>query len=457
MQFFATKLSGWAPPADIFVAFYSAEPNAFWLDRENHPSEAYSVIGASNQVEKLDETAFEQLQKLHAEFSEIENSANSQEQIKNLPFQFRPGLVGYLSYELKVATGGGARFRGPEPMAEFLWIDRAIVFDHRQRQLYFVGIFANQTDFDDWYHAALLRLTLLGGDALALQHRESLLERSNQLEVRHDENAYLAMIETAQKHIAAGDVYQICLTNQVSGQTNANPLATFLKLRSQNPAPYANYLKIGDRVIVGSSPESFLSVSPDGLAVCRPIKGTRKRSSDLAADEALRKELLDSEKERAENLMIVDLVRNDFSAVSIASSVTVDELFVVESYATVHQLVSTVSAKLAPGENSVSALRALYPGGSMTGAPKIRAMQLIDDLEKGARGIYSGAIGFFGFDGSADFSMTIRTLVFSHGTVSFGIGGGITAESDPISELAETQLKAKALLNCLGAASPWRD
>jgi anthranilate/para-aminobenzoate synthase component I len=240
------------------------------------------------------------------------------------------------------------------------------------------------------------------------------------------------------------------LTNQILIEHDADPLKTFLTLREQNPAPYGSYIKIGQREIVSSSPEQFLKVTTEGKISSKPIKGTRPRSLVPVEDELLAKELRENQKEQAENLMIVDLMRNDLGRVCEPGSVVVDKLFDVESYATVHQLVSTVSGTLQQGQNAVTALKACFPAGSMTGAPKIRAMEILEELEAGPRGPYSGAIGYLGFDGSADLGMTIRTLVFEGSLASLGVGGGITIDSSPDQELQETMLKADALLRTLG-------
>jgi para-aminobenzoate synthetase len=275
------------------------------------------------------------------------------------------------------------------------------------------------------------------------------------VKLRHDAQSYLQMIEAAQGHIEAGDVYQICLTNQIEVEHSLDPLAVFLNLREINPAPYSAFIRMGEISLVSSSPEQFLHVSARGLVSTKPIKGTRPRSLDLEVDLANAEELRTNQKERAENLMIVDLMRNDIGKVAVSDSIKVSKLFEIESYATVHQLVSTVEAQLAEGESALTALSAAFPGGSMTGAPKVRAMEIIEILEKGGRGAYSGAIGFFGFNGAAEFGMTIRTIVFERGRASIGVGGGITSDSDPIAELEETKLKAQALLRVLNAPDPW--
>jgi para-aminobenzoate synthetase len=213
-------------------------------------------------------------------------------------------------------------------------------------------------------------------------------------------------------------------------------------------------LRFGELSVLSASPERFLQVTADGMAESKPIKGTRPRGATPAADEALRRELAESAKDRAENLMIVDLVRNDLGSVSVIDGVTVDKLFDVESFATVHQLVSTIRARLRPDRTAVDAVRAAFPGGSMTGAPKLRTMEIIDRLEGGPRGVYSGALGYFSLSGAADLSIVIRTLVAWSGRVSYGVGGAVIALSTPDEEVAETAVKATPLLRLTGQDFP---
>lgn len=427
MPVFAANLARSSKPADTFIHFFSKEPNAFWLDRESNVDSPFSVFGAgkpiSGSLEKLPLAANE----LNAELD------------LDVPFDFRPGLVGVIEYE------GATRF---------LQVDRALVLDHRAKRIYGIGIFDDQTEFDKWCHAILLRLALIGGDAEAFLH--SIPEGAvTSAKVRHSNEQYLNMIEKAQQKIAAGEIYQICLTNEIQLEAKQTPLAVFLALRKKNAAPYAAYFRSGALEVVCSSPEQFIRVSSTGRVSSKPIKGTRPRGENKAQDLAAADELQNNAKERAENLMIVDLMRNDLGRVAVSDSVTVPKLFEVESYATVHQLVSTVQAQLADGFSSVDAILSAFPGGSMTGAPKIRAMQIIEELEAGKRGVYSGVIGYLGCDGSIDLGMTIRSVVFEGGKASIGVGGGITIDSDPQAELAETKLKAKALLTVLNAPDPW--
>lgn len=434
MRLFSAALRGWVSPADAFIVFFAEEQNSFWFDRETHPTERFSVIGASTRSESVESASFDWLAVQLAEVAAVQVSESDE-----LPFDFRPGLVGLVDYEAR---------------AHFMHIDRAVVFDHSVKQMHFIGLFENQSDFDLWHHSALLRLGLVAGQVASYQMLRSTGSVTN-ITVQHSQAQYLSMIETAQSHISAGDVYQICLTNQITMSHSLDPLSVFLKLRALNPAPYANYLQIGGLKLVSTSPEMFLKAESTGRLSTKPIKGTRPRSTDPEADSLAAKELGENLKERAENLMIVDLMRNDLGRVSKPGSISVSKLFEVESYATVHQLVSTVESQLADGQNSVSALLAAFPGGSMTGAPKIRAMQIIETLEGGPRGAYAGAVGYLGFDGSAEFAMTIRSMVFEGDRLSIGVGGGITSDSEPQAEFEEIRLKARALLEALEAPDPW--
>jgi aminodeoxychorismate synthase component I len=324
-----------------------------------------------------------------------------------------------------------------------------MIFDHKSKTMYFIGLFETTEDFQNWHRAALLRLTLVGGEASSFLQATA-EPKLISAKLRHESPSYLELIKKAKDHIARGDVFQLCLTNQIIIEHEANALRTFISLREANPAPYGGYLKLGGVEVVSSSPEQFLKVSSTGKISSKPIKGTRPRSKDPAEDQAISAELAGNEKERAENLMIVDLMRNDLGRVCQADSIMVEKLFEVETYATVHQLVSTVTGQLKADQSATSALAACFPGGSMTGAPKIRAVEILRELEGAPREIYSGAFGYLGFDGSADFGMTIRTLVFEGRSATLGVGGGITIDSDPESEFEETMLKSKALLQALG-------
>lgn len=278
------------------------------------------------------------------------------------------------------------------------------------------------------------------------------------LETACDEAAYLAAVERCRAHIRGGDAFEICLTRQLSATLDADPWRLYAALRALNPAPFAAFLRLdgvpgaAGTAVAGASPERFLRCTAAGLLESRPIKGTRPRGATPAADDALRRGLAEAEKDNAENTMIVDLVRSDLGRVAAIGSVAVPELRIVETYATVHQLVSTVTARLKDGCDALDAVRACFPGGSMTGAPKLEAMAIIEDLEPEPRGPYAGALGWLGWDGALDLSIVIRTFVCAGGRVSFGTGGAVTADSEPAAEYRESLDKARALVAALCAA-----
>jgi len=263
------------------------------------------------------------------------------------------------------------------------------------------------------------------------------------------ESEYRRAVGEVIEAIVDGQVYQVNLSQRFSARTTASPLSLYRKLRRRSPAPYGALVRAGDASVLSTSPERFLKIRPDGSVETRPIKGTRPRGDDPDADARLGRALLDSEKDRAENLMIVDLLRNDLSRVCDAGTIRVPELFRLESWATVHHLVSVVQARLRAGVDADELLAATFPCGSVTGAPKIRAMQMIADLERVARGPYCGAIGYFGFGGHIDLSVAIRIVLLEAGRATFHAGGGIVADSDPGEEYRETVDKARAIIEVL--------
>jgi para-aminobenzoate synthetase component 1 len=265
-------------------------------------------------------------------------------------------------------------------------------------------------------------------------------------------SGYCAAVRRVIDYLFAGDIFQANLSHRLQSHLAESPFDLYRRLRRLNPAPFGAYLDFGELVVASSSPERFLRVSPETRVVeARPIKGTRPRGRDPAADAALRQELSESEKDRAEHVMIVDVLRNDLSRVCRPGSVRVPELFALEQYATVHHLVSTVVGELAPDRDVVDLLRAAFPGGSITGAPKIRAMQIIAELEPTARGVYCGSIGYLSVTGALDTSIVIRTYLVLGEDVYFQVGGGIVADSDPDEEYRETLDKARGLIAALGA------
>jgi len=262
------------------------------------------------------------------------------------------------------------------------------------------------------------------------------------------EDGYRTMIERAVEYIHAGDIFQVNLAQRLLCPAQSDSLTLYLRLRQQNPAPYAGYLDLGDAQICSTSPECFLTVR-GGHVETRPIKGTRGRSSSAEADLFAGDELQLSEKDRAENVMIVDLLRNDLSRVCTPSSVHVAQLCQLETYAYVKHLVSIVRGTLRDNTTPLDVLRACFPGGSITGAPKIRAMEIIAELEPTARGAYCGSLGYIGFDGTMDSNILIRTVTAAHGWWQMPVGGGIVAQSEPDDEYRETWHKARGMLQAL--------
>ena len=344
---------------------------------------------------------------------------------------------------------------GPADLA-LLLTDRALVFDHGERTVEAVVL-----GDDRW----LVDVTAAwdgvpeGDPSPDRQPEPSAGASPRRARRQHDDAAYLALVERCQQAIAEGDAYVLCLTTTTSVEGDVDDLAVYRRLRRSSPAPHASFVRIGPTAVLGASPESFLTVDTEGAVSSSPIKGTRPRSSDPVVDALVAAELGADEKELAENLMIVDLVRNDLTRVAAPGTVTVTELFSVRSYRHVHQLVSTVTAVLAPGRSALDVVETAFPAGSMTGAPKRRAVQLLTAWEGRPRGVYSGAVGRLGLDGSASLAMAIRSIVVERATprrpgrASVGAGGGITSSSVPSVELEEVRLKSAALLGALEAVA----
>jgi para-aminobenzoate synthetase component 1 len=282
-------------------------------------------------------------------------------------------------------------------------------------------------------------------------------EETNRIIPNFTKDAYIKTIKRAKQYIAAGDIYQVNLSQRFTADLNIHPYDLYTRLRTRNPAPFAAYLNFDDVAIVSSSPERFLQFFADTRMVyTRPIKGTRPRGATPEEDAKLADELVNSEKDRAELIMIVDLERNDLGRVCEIGSVHVPELIVLEKYPTVYHLVSTVAGKLPKEKDRIDLLKATFPGGSITGAPKIRSMEIIDELEPTKRSVYTGAIGYLSFTGNMDLNIVIRTFICPtlkrgvNGKAYFQVGGGIVADSDPEKEYQETLDKARALFDALG-------
>jgi para-aminobenzoate synthetase len=358
------------------------------------------------------------------------------------------GYVGYLGYELKADCGSPNVHSSDLPDAAMMLANRVVAVDHTKNLTYVFALCRGEDpEAELWLDAA----EELIAAAIAAPPPERPLAPPSEpgghvtFHSGRGRERYLADIAKSQAELLAGESYEVCLTDQFSTDAGPEPFDLYRQLRRSNASPFSAFLQLGENTIVSSSPERFISVDRERQVMARPIKGTVSRVADPEADRAVREELEDDEKTYAEHLMIVDLLRNDLGVVCDVDSVEVPHLMVVEPYATVHQMVSTIVGHLEEGRTPVDCVRATFPGGSMTGAPKERTMEIIDDLEEEARGVYSGSIGYFGADGSTDLNIVIRTIVMRRGgRTTIGAGGAIVMQSDPEEEFDEILLKARA-------------
>jgi para-aminobenzoate synthetase component 1 len=450
------RLDAWHDPQHAFLALHAAESagDVAWLD--DSAGEGWSYLAASaGTVDAWPRGVFAGLAELLPGSAEVRATPPAD---TDLPegLAFRLGVVGWIPYDAwpetvplhhDPPTAPGPAVGSVAPA--FLRVDRLLAFDHAAREVWAVARAG-----DPWPGTVEDALLAAHPDAAVAdeEHPGAPDDAADAAPTwRHDDDAYLALIRSCQESIRRGDAYQLCLTNTARVPGAVDPVRVHLALRALSPTHHGGFLRVGGTVLVSASPERFVEVDAHGTLRTLPIKGTRPRHADPAADARARAELLASDKERAENVMIVDLMRNDLSRVCVLGSVRVTSLFQVEAYAQVHQLVSRVEGELAPGVSAVDAVRALFPAGSMTGAPKSAAVGILQALERGPRGVYAGAFGWFGDDGRADLAMVIRSVVVADGHATVGAGGGITALSVPDEELEEVRVKAAPLLAAVRA------
>jgi para-aminobenzoate synthetase component 1 len=361
------------------------------------------------------------------------------------PPPFAGGAIGYFGYDLgrrleRLPSLAGDDEQLPE-IAVGLY-DWAVVIDHLEAKAWLASANRVAATAQQW-PALVERFSRPVAERMRTPFRTLSSIRSNMAR-----SQYLAAFERVARYIDAGDCYQVNLAQRFEVSASGDPWAAYQALRAMNPAPYSAYLNLPFAQVLSASPERFLHVR-EGQVQTRPIKGTRPRSSDPRLDAERAQALRDSAKDRAENVMIVDLLRNDLAKSCRPGSVRVPRLFEVESFANVHHLVSTVTGELAPGRDALDLLRGCFPGGSITGAPKVRAMQIIEELEPHRRGVYCGSIGYIGYDGAMDCNLAIRTLVCRAGYARFWAGGGIVADSVGEDEYQETLDKAARLLQLM--------
>ena len=450
-----------------FVHFYGKAQNSFWLDSSRCADQRsrFSFMGAAGgahsavirydvgrgqvvverngSTEVHDESIFDYLGR---EMRRLKLDA------PDLPFDLNGGFVGYFGYELKADCEGDPAHKSSLPDAAFVFADRLIAFDHVEEATYVVCLTdpAHRADARRWVRNTRRRLDRLPPLPALPQPRAR--ERV-EFRLSRSYEQYVEDIRSIHEHLVEGETYEVCLTNRLTTDVALDPLSTYRTLRRVNPAPFSAYLKFGDAAVLSSSPERFLRVGRDRWVEAKPIKGTVRRGHTPAEDEALSEGLRTSEKNRAENLMITDLLRNDLGLVCEIGSVHVPHLMAIESYETVHQMVSTIAGRLRADLGPADCIRACFPGGSMTGAPKKRTMQIIDELEHEPRGVYSGAIGYLGLSGGSDLNIVIRTIVIDGDSASIGAGGAIVMQSDPDDEFQEMLLKAAALVKAIALST----
>ncbi|MCJ7670341.1 MAG: aminodeoxychorismate synthase component I [Dehalococcoidia bacterium] len=399
------------------------------------------------------------------------------------PVPFLGGAVGYFSYDLchfveRLPSATIDDLKLPE--SYFAFYDTIVAFDHLEGKAYLVATGFPEMEEGQRLRRARMRLEEMK-DWLCPSHSVVTVSRSSEqsegeakqscdrdcfvataprndrqnkeimLKSNFTPEEYMKAVNRVREYIAAGDVFQVNLSQRFEADLKIPPYELYKRLRTVNPAPFASYLNFPGVAIVSASPERFLKVQND-LVETRPIKGTRPRGRDSVEDERLAHELIHSTKDRAENVMIVDLERNDLGRVCHYGTVKVTELAILETFPTVFHLTSTVMGRLRRGKSNIDLLKATFPGGSITGAPKVRAMEIIDELEPTKRSVYTGSIGYLSFNEDMDINIVIRTFLIKEGKAYFQVGGGIIYDSDPEAEYMETLDKARALILALQLA-----
>src|SRR6478735_1343869 len=458
LQLLAERIEARPEAGQLFAALFGGSPNAVWLDSSLDP--------AGLAPEAAERSRFSILADDGGRFGQAVRHSSGRTRVSTgqatvttdgpffrwldgvwgrralrapeaYPCEFTLGWLGYLGYELKRETGGND-VTAATPDACLIFAGRAVVLDHAEGTAWLLTLDA--PDAGDWLETERTAVTAAASAQVAAHappaQRVSAQQTSApRFAARDAEAGYKTKVTEAQREIAEGNTYEVCLTTVLTaaspaGLLGVDPWPAYLDLRRRNPAPFSSFLRFGGLAVASTSPERFLQIGGGGRMRAEPIKGTRRRDTDPGTDAALRQELESSAKDRAENIMIVDLLRNDLSHFAVPGSVAVSRLCAIESYATVHQMVSTIDARLRPGMPRAEAVAACFPAGSMTGAPKVSTMAILDRLEAAPRGVYSGAIGYFSLSGATDLAVAIRTLVVAAGadrgtTLSLGVGGAI--------------------------------
>jgi para-aminobenzoate synthetase len=464
LEIISTVVSTAADSEAIFLELFDNTPYCFWLDssRVEEGLSRFSFLGdtsgplsevltyrtGSGSVEVRDAKGVGSV--TGSVFDVLEQRLRERRiPHSDLPFDLTGGYVGYFGYELKAECGATARHTAETPDAMWMFADRIIAIDHQEGLTYLVAVHDGKTrrDAQEWVErTSALLMGLNPADAEPPREPAAGPPPNAEEYLGRGQTQYLADITECQRQLNRGESYEICLTNKLHIPFHDDDTSFYLRLRRANPAPYAALLRLGDVTVFSSSPERFLRIERDRTVTSKPIKGTAPRDADPVRDAELAATLASSAKTQAENLMIVDLLRNDLGRVCEVGSIEVDPYLAVESYETMHQLVSTVRGRLKDEVSAMDCARQCFPGGSMTGAPKLRTMEIIDRLETEARGVYSGALGYFGLSGATELNIVIRTAVRVGDRLSIGAGGAIVLDSDPHEEYEEMLLKAAASL-----------
>ncbi|MBI4743644.1 MAG: anthranilate synthase component I family protein [Actinobacteria bacterium] len=383
----------------------------------------------------------------------MDNKASSYNGIPD----FCGGAIGYFSYDFvhwfeqlpKTTRNDVDVFD-----AYFMFFDTAIVFNHLENKIFIIHSVKIKNDLGEAYESAVDKILEIEANLKnKSSHQPDLFCKSGKVESNFSQHEFEDIVRRAKEYIFAGDIFQVNLSLRLNTYFEGEGLSLYKILREINPSPFAGYLNFGDVEIISSSPERLICLDGNGVIETRPIAGTRRRGIDFNEDEELSSELILNPKERAEHIMLVDLERNDIGRISNFGTVKVDELMVTENYSHVIHIVSNIRGEIVKGKDCFDVLKACFPGGTITGCPKLRSMEIIDELENVRRGIYTGSIGYISFSGHMDLNIAIRTFVLKDKVVYVQAGAGIVADSDPAKEYFESLQKAKALIETLEAAS----
>jgi len=429
-------------------SFLGSNPSLIFWSKNNTVR-----IWKNGQIENRDniKDPLEELKNLMSEFRPVK--------VKGLP-RFHGGLVGFLSYDMvrffeKLPDSTSDDFNISDCV--FMLTDTILVFDHVNHKIKVVSnahIDGGKEAVENAYNGAIAKIDEIIGtlkSPLEYKERRQSHWNSNLVKSNFTQGNYEKVVESAKEYIKAGDIVQVVPSQRLSVPVSADAFDIYRSLRTINPSPYMYYLKLGDLRVAGSSPEVMVRIE-DGIVTMRPIAGTVRRGASDEEDAELAKELLADPKEQAEHVMLVDLGRNDVGRVCEYGSVKVDELMVIEKYSHVMHIVSNVTGKLRNDKDAFDVLRSCLPAGTVSGAPKIRAMEIIDELEPSRRGTYAGAVGYFSFSGNADTAIAIRTILIKDNIAYIQAGGGIVADSVPEKEYQETMSKARACMRAIQLA-----